>query len=222
MKRLILTGCLFLIAAHLFGQSKPRPIKIKWAQDIQGNFSFKNNWSYPEGIIRNQYGQLTCDGFCPPEAEAMMDSTGKILKDSIAAFYGLVDTVHQSHTIECKAWCYEWAGTDFINAVRKSADSVYCYTLLNATTHCSLQLDIAGDNCYAVIDLSSVADGNNIKYHCNNGYISIDKTLWDSGILKAAFDFSFEHKENPKQRMYWKGKIYSKIVAPESNIIGQY
>lgn len=41
--------------------------------------------------------------------------------------------------------------------------------------------------------------------------ISIDKKLWKEGIMKAVFSFDFEHKENPKEPIYWKGRIYSKI-----------
>ncbi|MEO7489014.1 MAG: hypothetical protein ABIU77_18020 [Ferruginibacter sp.] len=215
MKRLILFCSLLLTASSSFAQNKnaATAIKIKWASSIQGDFSFVNKWSYPEGVERNEYGQLSCDGFCAPEAYAMMDSTGKILKDSLAAFYKILDTSHQSHSIYCKAWCYEWAGTDFIEAIHKSADTVYCYTLLNAATHCSLKLNIIGDNCFAVIDLTSIFKGGNTRYACTNGYITVDKNLWKKGIMKAVFNFNFEHKENRKKPIYWKGKILTKIKA---------
>ncbi len=213
MKCLIFFCSLLLTAASSFGQSKKAatPIKIKWTSSIRGDFSFVNKWSYPEGVELNKYGQLSCDGFCPPETYPMIDSTGKIFKDSLTAFYKIVDTSHQSYTIQCKAWCYEWTGTDFIESIYKSADTVYCYTLLNAATHCSLQLNIVGDNCFAIIGLNSIVKGGSVKYNCINGYITVDKNLWKKGIVKAAFNFNFEHKENPKKPIYWKGKILTKI-----------
>jgi hypothetical protein len=213
MKSLIFFCSLLLTVSSSFGQSKKAltPIKIKWVSSIKSGFSFVNKWSYPEGVELNKYGQLSCDGFCPPEAYSMIDSTGKIFKDSITAFYKNVDTSHQTYSIYCKAWCYEWASTDFIEAIYKSDDSVYCYTLLNAATHCSLQLNILGDNCFAIIDLNSIFKGGSTKYTCTNGYITVDKNLWKKGIMKAVFSFNFEHKENPKKPIYWNGKILTKI-----------
>jgi hypothetical protein len=215
MKTLIIFCVLLLAVASSFAQGKKTsiPIKIKWVSNIKGDFSFAKKWSYPEGVEVNEYGQVSCNGFCPPETDAMMDSKGRIFKDSLTAYYKTVDTSHQSYSIDCKAWCYEWAGADFIEAVRKSADTIYCYTLLNAATHCSLQLNITGDNCYAIIELNSVAKGGNARYYCRNGSITIDKDLWAKGIMKAMFSFNFEHKENPKKPMYWKGKILTKIKS---------
>lgn len=187
------------------------PVKMNWVSGIKGDFSFAKKWRYPEGILLNGYGQLSCDGFCPPESYAMIDSTGKICKDSLTAFYQVVDTSHQFYSIQCKAWCYEWAGTDFIEATQKSADTVYCYTLLNAATHCSLQLTIVGDQCFAIIDLNSIVKGGSARYACINGFITIDKSLWKKGTMKAVFSFNFEHKENPGKPVYWKGKIFTKI-----------
>jgi hypothetical protein len=207
--------CSLLLGANLsIGQSKTAvmPVNIKWVTSVKGDFSFVKKWSYPEGVERNEYGQLSCDGFCPQEVYAMIDSTGKIIRDSLAAFYKIVDTSHQLHSIECKAWCYEWAGTDFIEAIHKTADTVYCYTLLNAATHCSLQINIVGNSCFASIDLNSIVNGGSAKYNCTNGYITIDKILWEKGIVKAVFSFNFEHKENPKKPIYWKGKIFTKML----------
>jgi hypothetical protein len=215
MRPLISFCALIMMSCLSFGQSKKAttPIKIKWVSGIKGDFSFVNKWSYPEGIELNEYGQLSCEGFCPPGAYAMIDSTGKIFNDSLTVFYKVVDTSHQFHSIQSKASCYEWAGTDFIKVVQKSVDTVYCYTLLNAATHCSLQLDIAGDNCLAAIDLNSIVKGEGASYNCINGYITIDKDLWKKGIVKAIFSFNFEHRENPKKPFYWRGKIFAKITS---------
>ena len=29
---------------------------------LTGDFSFKDNWSYPEGVYWNEFGQLSCEG----------------------------------------------------------------------------------------------------------------------------------------------------------------
>lgn len=213
MKRLIVFCSLLLISFALFGQKKSAgiPVNIKWVPSLKGDFSFVNKWSYPEGVALNEYGQLSCDGFCAPEVAGMMDSTGKIFKDSLTAFYTIVDTSHQFYSIQCKAWCYEWAGTNFIEAIQQSADTVYCYTLMNAATHCSLQLTIIGNNCFASIDLNSIFKGGAARYDANNGYITVDKSYWKKGIVKAIFNFNFEHSEHPNKPMFWKGKIFAKI-----------
>jgi len=215
MKKALFFYCFLSVVQSTFGQDAKAvlPITIKWSSGISGDFSFVKKWSYPEGVVRNKYGQLICDGFCPPEAEAMIDSKGRIFKDSLTAFYKLVDTSHQSYTIQCKAWCYEWAGTNFIEAIKRSNDTVYCYTLLNEATHCSLQLTIVGDKCFALIELNSIVKDGNVIFNCIDGNITVDKNLWEIGIVKAVFSFNFEHKENPKKPIYWNGKILTKIKA---------
>ncbi|MGB4774667.1 MAG: hypothetical protein WBP45_05825 [Daejeonella sp.] len=210
---LIISACLFACGevSKNSSQKAGNNISIDWVDNLGGDFSFTNNWDYPEGVYKNEFGELSCDGFCPPEIDAMKDSKGRILKDSLKAFYQLVDTTHQAYTIKSEAWSYEWAGTNFIEVQQKSKDSVECYTLGNVATHCSLQLDVVNDICTPRIVLNSItADGNKI-YPCTGGYVKIDKNLWKKGIMKADFNLNFDHKENPKQPMYWKGKIYANI-----------
>ncbi len=191
--------------------SASAPITIKWADNISGDFSFTKNWSYKEGIYLNDYGQLSCDGLCPPEIDALKDSTGRIYENSLHAFYKIIDTAHQAHSIQCEAWYYEWAGTDFIETIRKSDDSTICNTASGIATHCSLHLDIIKDICSAEINLKSILPKGDTVFYCTDGHITIDKKLWKEGIMKAEFSFNFEHKENPEKPIYWKGKIYSKI-----------
>ncbi len=218
MRNRIITYGLILFSSYLWAQNTignvkiaSVPITIKWVDKLSGNFSFTNNWSYPEGVYKNEYGQLSCDGLCPPEIDAMKDSTGRIYEDSLQAFYKIIDTTHQKHSIQCKAWCYEWVGTDFIEVFRKNKDSVNCFTMTGIATHCSLLIDIIESTCHAAIDLNSIVQGADSKYYCTNGYITIDKRLWKEGIMKAKFSFNFGHNENLKKPIYWKGKIYAKI-----------
>ena len=93
-----------------------KEVQIQWVDDLVGDFSFQEVWSYPEGIFRNEFGQLVCDGICPPETENMKDEEGKILTDSLLSYYKLIDTTHLFHSIHSEANAYEWAGTNFIKA----------------------------------------------------------------------------------------------------------
>ena len=211
---------LIILSSCSLGQSKKetikktiKPIIIKWVDNLSGDFSFTNNWSYPPGVEMKEDGKAGCadGGFCPQRCYAMLDSNGIVLKDSAKIFYQLLDTTHLFHSIQCEAWCYEWAGTDFIEVLRKSKDSIYCFTTTGIATHCSLQLHIIKDICYASIDLNSIVPKGNAIFYYTNGDITIDKKFWEEGIMKAEFSFNFEHKENPKEPIYWKGKIYAKI-----------
>ena len=191
---------------------QPGEIKINWTDNLSGDFSFKENWDYPEGVYKNDFGQLSCDGLCPPEIDRMKDENGKIFEDSLKAFYLLVDTTHQFHSIQSDAWAYEWAGTNFVTATRINADTTVCFTHNNAATHSSLILSITKDKCVPIIELNSIVGATGKKiYTCKNGQIEIDKTLWEKGILKVNFDLVFDHKESPDKLMYWKGKMYATI-----------
>jgi hypothetical protein len=191
--------------------TKTKAITVTWSDNLAADFTFKNIWSYSTGIYKNNYGQLVCDGLCPEESYRMLDKNGRIIKDSISRYYKVIDTTHLFHSIECEAWCYEYAGTDYMNVVQKNKDSLFCYTLCNPATHCSLKLDIVNGTCYPRIDLNSITQKGEATYYCTDGSITIDKKLWAQGIMKAEFNFIFDHPEDPKQPMFWKGKIYSKI-----------
>jgi len=191
-------------------------IKINWQKNVSGDFSFAKDWDYPEGVYRNDFGQLSCDGFCPQETDGMKDENGKIFKDSLARFYQLVDTTHLFHSIKSKTNSYEWSGTNFITVKKISSDTIYCSTNKNAATHSSLILKIIKNKCVPEIELNSISGSAKKQiYVCKKGYIKIDKILWNNGILKAKFDFVFEHPENPNKPLFWKGKIYSQINQNE-------
>jgi hypothetical protein len=187
-----------------------KQVQIQWAEKLGGDFSFQTQWSYPEGVFRNESGQLSCDGFCPEGIYAMMKN-GRIIADSIDRFYPRVDTSHQFHTIECEASCYEWAGADFIKAEQQGPGAIRCYTLENSATHCSLILEITGDRCIPRIELRSIASPGIMTYHCTGGYLKIDKGSWKQRIIKAEFNFDFFNSDEPDNLIFWKGKIFAKI-----------
>jgi hypothetical protein len=113
-------------------------------------------------------------------------------------------------SIECDAWCYEWAGTSGIIATLKTKDTVECYTLTNVATHCSLHLLITGNKCLPTIKLISIVPRGSRIYQCTDGFISIDQKYWNRRILKASFDLNFKNPDNDK-KIYWKGKIFTKL-----------
>lgn len=186
-------------------------IQIQWIVDLKGDFDFKTKWSYPEGVYRNEFGQLSCDGFCPEGTESMKDSVGKIYTDSLTKFYQLVDTTHMYHSILCEAWSYEIAGTDFITAKQVNKNQIICNTHKNAGTHCSLIIEITNDTCIPRIELNSISSPGLKTYFCKSGFIKIDKDLVTKGILKAEFNFDFNNSDEPDRKMFWKGKIYTTI-----------
>jgi hypothetical protein len=219
MNRLILQIVMLLIGLLLFGcisksaiVEKNCKIKIQWIVDLQGDFDFRTKWSYPEGVYRNEFGQLSCDGLCPQETESMKDSTGKIYTDSLSRFYQVVDTTHQYHSIECEARGYEWSGTDFITATQTNQNHLMCFTQATAGTHSSLILEIIDDLCLPRIDVKSISTPGEKSYFCKSGCIKIDKDLMNKGILKAEFQFDFNNSDEPDRNMFWKGKIYTAIA----------
>ena len=181
-------------------------ISVKWVDTLTGDFSFKNNWSYPEGVFRNEFGQLSCDGFCPPETDNMKDENGKIYADSLESFYKLIDTTHRFHSIQSETLTHEWAGTNYIIVEKINEDTVVCYTLNNAATHSSLNLIISKNTVSPSIVINYTNAYFTVINNCIGGEMLIDKKLWNQGILKATFDFRFLHED-----FYWKGNIYAKI-----------
>lgn len=193
-------------------QDNKKKIKICWSTNIKGDFSFNKNWSYPEGVYKNQFGQLSCDGICMEGVDQMKDENGKIFEDSLTAFYKIVDTSHTFHSIKSEAWCYEWAGTEFIDVHRINKEIVRCITINNVSTHCSLNIEIENDYCKPTIKYTGMSDLKIYIFDCFAGNIQIDKVLWNKGILKAEFDFSFVNTIDLNKPMYWRGKIYKEII----------
>ena len=214
MKRLIYFLLLILLTSCGIANKKKLnlgEIPLKWVENLAGDFSFKDNWDYPEGVFRNEFGQLSCDGICLPEIDKMKDENGKIYEDFLELFYQLVDTTHIFHSIKSDVWAYEWVGTNHIIAEKINKDTIICFTQNNAATHSSLNLIITKNMVKPTIILNSIIRKNGLKtYHCKSGQMLIDKKLWNKGILKATFDFEFYNNEG-FDKMYWKGNIYAKI-----------
>lgn len=208
------TLTLFLLTLLVSCGTRNENVKIQWVDDLQGDFSFTQKWSYDENIFLNQFGQLVCDGLCDEALDDMRDMNGRILDDSLNRYYQLVDTTHFYHSISSQAQCYEWVGTDFAIAYRVG-DTVRCYTLCNVATHSSLQLSIVNNECIPLIELNSVSPRGLQYFSYKSGNISVDSEMWKKGILKAEFDFTFNDPDNAEEAIWWKGRIYTKVAESD-------
>lgn len=186
-------------------------LPINWNEISDADFSFAKNWDYPEGVYRNEFGQLSCDGFCPSEIERMKDLNGKIIADSLSAFYKLVDTTHLYTTIKSEANVYEWAGVNYINFQKLPDNSILGQTQLSIATHSSLTIIIKDHSVTAWITYYSIAHTNEYRFPLKEGDITIDRELFKRGIIKAKFDFKFVDTIDSESEIYWKGLVYSSL-----------
>ncbi len=210
MKIIMIIGTMLLFACHQTKES-PGQVTTAWVGELEGDYAFARAWDYPEGVYRNGHGQLSCDGFCPPGTDAMKDSTGRIYKDSLPAFYALVDTTHRFHSLQGEAQCDEYAGAEYMIA-QWQHDTVVCYSLCNAATHCSLHLRLFENNCIATVQLHRIISGNTILYKLRSGVVRMEQKSWKAGILKAEFNLDFGKDSLTGKPVSWKGKIYTPIL----------
>lgn len=118
---------------------------------------------------------------------------------------------YPKNSLNCEAWCYEFAGVTEIFAKKDKDGIINCYTIADVGTHSTLRFLIDGDSVKNVrIELVSITAYVSM-YPLEDGFIKIDKELFQKGILKADFNFTFVHNEETEKFMYWKGKIYTKI-----------
>lgn len=209
MRSLLIIVCVLFVLAFHKPQAVQGQLTIEWRKDLKGDYTFANRWDYPAGVYRNEYGQLSCDGFCPSETDGMKDPKGRIFDDSLSAFYQWVDTTHQVHSLQSEAQCPEWAGTDYMVATRVH-DTIVCYSLCNAATHCSLRLKLINNTCIASVVLRSIT-GKNTTYLLERGYIKIDPEELQKGILKATFQMAFGKDMRSNKPVFWKGLIYTTV-----------
>lgn len=213
-KLILVLGAVCLCAGQascLRGGTSYCPL-TQWVDTLKGDFGFATRWSYPEGIFRNPFGQLDCDGLCPEAVERMRDSRGRIHTDSLHRFYLLVDTTRRYHSLACEAQCYEWGGSRFAAATQFGEDSTVCATEMNAATHCRLVIVIRNEAAAPRIELNSVSSAaETTVYRCKSGFIRIDRNAWNKGFLKAEFDYLFDNTDQPDQPLLWRGRIYTPI-----------
>jgi len=196
-------------------------IKIEWVRNLNGDFSFKEKWNYRESIYRNQNGELRLDsGLFPPEfgkiISRMKDETGKIYKDSLERYYKIIDTTHIFHSIKSEANVYESTVYNHMEFKKMKNGNIIGKTINNASGYSHLHIKLENEYCYAWNEYNSIKSlvGNHI-FNLKSGEILIDKPLFQQGIIKAEFDFIFKNTLKLKEKLSWKGKIYSKIKSTD-------
>ena len=189
------------------------PFKINWVDALAGDFTFAQRWSYPEGIYYNRFGQLSCDGLCPEEAELLKDAEGRIPATDLANFYAVVDTTHLFHSLSSASNAPEFFGSDFIEATIYQNGTCKVHTLTNVGTHSSLHLKLTPPTFQAWIDFNSVTLLGRHQFPLKTGTLTLDQTAWAQGILKAQFDLTFDNtlEEDPQTPFHWKGKMLKKL-----------
>jgi hypothetical protein len=211
MQRMGLLICFYFTVATGFTQQKEELFLI-WIDSLSGDFSFTEGWSYAEGVYKNEWNQLSCDGLCASEIYEMIDSTGRIYEDSLQVFYELVDTSHQYHTLYCESNCNEFSGTNFIEVKKFGTDSLHAFTQNNVSTHCSLQIWLVQKKYITVTStLNSIIKEGNVSYVCVDGFIEIEKTAFDNGFFKSSFHFKLVNESHSDDIIWWTGKTYSPI-----------
>ena len=191
--------------------TKIKNVEIKWMKQLKGNFSFKEEWSYSEFVYKNKFGQLSCDGDCPIEIDAMKNKYGKIYNDSLSNFYQYIDTSHLFHSLESTNNMYEYSGTNIIVFKKQENGILRGESLENTSTHSRLILEINKDVCTAWVKFNSIKSFSEVVFPLEKGNIKIDQKIFEKGILKAVFDFKFENTLDTEKSLFWKGKIYSTI-----------
>ncbi|SEC78149.1 hypothetical protein SAMN04489761_3561 [Tenacibaculum sp. MAR_2009_124] len=191
-------------------------IKIEWVENLNGDFSFSEKWSYGDGIYRNQNGELRLDSGMVPEeiAETITrkyNEKNRIYKDSLTEYYKIVDTTHIFHSIKSVANVYENTVYDHFEFKKMKNGEIKGETINNVSGYSHLHIKLKNDYCYAWNDYKSIFDKGNHIFNLKSGKILIDKSLFKNGIVKAEFDFNFKNTLEKKKKLSWKGKIYSQI-----------
>ena len=191
-------------------------IKIEWVENLNGDFSFNEKWSYGDGIYRNQNGELRLDsGMVPEEISETItrkyDKKNRIYKDSLTEYYKIVDTTHIFHSIKSVANVYENTIYDHFEFKKMKTGEIKGETINNVSGYNHLHIKLENDYCYAWNDYKSTFDKGNHIFNLKNGRILIDKSLFKKGIIKAKFDFNFKNTLEKEKKLSWEGKIYSKI-----------
>jgi hypothetical protein len=207
---------LLLLNVHAQPDTLEEPKKVNTVQILMkdvsgGDFDFQNDWSYPQNVFKSQWGELVCNWICPPELDEMRAEDGKILEDSLTAYYRLLDTTHLPHTIKCEADMYEFTGTNFIE-FRETKNGVVGRTGISASTHSTLNIQIEGVVCTAWVDYNSVRNIGRQRFELQQGRVLLDKTSFSEGILKGSFDFRFVNHLDPKVSLSWRGTILSPVL----------
>ncbi len=193
---------------------KPCPITIcaptQMVEKIDADFSFTDKWEYELGVYKNQYGQLSCDGFCPDRAYEMKVD-GKIPEDSLEAFYQVVDTSHLYYTMQSEAEMYEWTGCNYIYIARDSNDQISAVTEITPGTHTTLNFNFKEGKAEVWAHYNSISTLKPRSFPFKSGFIKIEREAFQADTIKAQFDLEFSNTLESSKKLSWKGLIYAPI-----------
>ncbi|MGM0443979.1 MAG: hypothetical protein ACQEQV_07320 [Fibrobacterota bacterium] len=184
---------------------------MRWSHQNDESFTFTEKWSFSSGVYRNSFGQLSYDGIPGGAVEKFKDSTGYIPPQSRDLFYSLVDTTRRYHTLSMTGWCYEWAGSHFMDARTLPKGAVRCVCRCSRGTHCSLILVLTDSVCRARVHLNSITRARPVDFRCSSGAIEVDRELLRRDTLRATFDFIFRNHLEPKTPIWFRGKIFTPV-----------
>jgi hypothetical protein len=202
-----------LTLSFMFKLSPPnKTIPVQMVDEIEADFSFIQNWDYEIGVYKNRHGQLSCDGFCPEETDAMKVD-GKIIEDSLTAFYELVDTSHLHHTMKCEATMYEWTGCNYIYVSRDTNNYIIAETGITPGTHSTLHFRIYNGKAEVWAHYNSISTLKPRNFPLKSGDIKVEKQAYESDTIKAQFDLTFSNtlESDPGFELSWNGLIYAVI-----------
>lgn len=192
-------------------------VDFSWVSSIDDDFSFTEEWDYVEGIYINQWGQLSCDGFCPMEIDALKDEQGRIYDDSLTKFYSIIDTTHYYFTHQGTVRAYEFGECNYAY-VTEVDGIIYLETEVNIATHTSLQIEFFPDPgskipFRAYLYYNSIGNMRPKNYDVTHGTVEISSEAIRNGFIQMRFDLEFELDENDTEPQTWKGKII--VELPE-------
>jgi hypothetical protein len=195
-------------------QEKPSDvvIPISWFNNLKGDFSFAQEWSFAENVGMNDAQQIACIENCSEQIEAMTDRNGLIKSDSLDAYYKIVDSTRHYHTIESRCTIDGWKPTHFIK-IRKYGDfAIEGHTVTDSNSKCSLCFRISNNQFTAWVYKKMDGGGTKI-IRVNGGKLFLDELAFSKGIFKATFSFTFESEVNSFKALFWSGKIYARIES---------
>ena len=184
-------------------------IPISWFSELNGDFSFANNWEYAKGIKINNYNQIICSE-CSPRAARMLDRRQKIIADSMDVFYKEVDSTRHYFSLESRCSAKDWEESNFVSVTRYGEFIIEGNTVNKGNSFCNLFFRIKDDFVTSWIYYKPEGSESTI-YTLKEGKFFMDRSAFDKGILKVKFSFVFYNPENSLKALYWSGKIKSKI-----------
>ena len=184
-------------------------INIKWTDNLDGDFSFKNRWQYEQStinvIVKTEALMVLGNG----DEEALSKKWEK-RENELSTDEMYSNTMHYPYTLQTNG---ESEQLDYILAEQIDSNTVECQssgnTVVDEVGDAWLNLNIVENECYPIIGFTKYnihkdflvqkrwmnqydkPDPFETIYPCTEGSITIDKPIWDRGWLKASFSFVF-------------------------------